>query len=330
MKRFILFVFLISVSVLAVVAIPHGRTIVNRQSVPFVFSFVAMDELPLIGRQQDSAPNREDAVSILNARADALEVIAPGGMWRIPNEAGVIIGFFTGGPSAVSQRLVSRIVPQGTDVVSVAAGDITAGGTNSDGERRIETWELPDYGEPILIDGMEEDWTGSEILMRTGAMESPPRVENSRNGTELSIDDSRMWQVGGTSIQTVRSVLGPNGWYVALSTLQPISEGTFYHLRVFPDRDTASSAGQIVVPIKEKSGPIVYRDPPGRVTLVGQYVRRDTFVECVIARDTVESLVPDAFERNWSVDIASSRGDAEQREHFTFGTIYLNAIATGK
>lgn len=320
MKRFVLSLFVVivaaTVCIPTMAALPPGRTMINGESAPLIYTFVATNEQTL---------DRERSIALLQEHSDALQVLAPGGMWRIPRTPGVVVGYFSGGPSAVSERIVALSIGEGIEPLVVSVDDAISG---EDG--RGEAWELPTYPEPVVLDGMDDDWSSSETLIRTGAMETPPRVEESRSGTEIAIDDAAMWRVGGTGLQTVQSVLGENGWYLAFRTSETIEDGTFYHLRIFPNRDTASPAGQVVIPIAEKSGPVVFRDPGGTVSLVGQYVRRESFVECVVARDTVDSLVPDAFERRWSIDVASSRGGGPRREHFTFGTIFLDSIPRGE
>lgn len=324
MKRFLSGIATGCVFLAAVSALPDGRTVINAENVPVVYAFVPNEELPLIVSRGSEPPPPQSAIALLQERGDELNLLAPGGMWRIPTDPGVIVGYYTGGASALTDRLVSIAVPTGREPVRIVPYIDPAGGSAT----LVETWDVPDYPEPVLLDGMNDEWSEIADVARFGSMSEPPRIEDSVRGEEIEPQAARFYRVAGTGVRRVRSVLGTRWWFVAIDAGASIESGTYYHLRVFPRRDTASSAGQVVVPIDAVSGPVVFRDPTGRVSLVGQYVRRRSFVEFSIARGTIESMMPQAFDREWSIDIAASRGDDSVREHYTYGTVFLNEIPT--
>ncbi len=319
MKRIVLPVLMVVVFAAWLGALPADRTIVNPEGVPLFYAFVPQREESVIGGPEALYDDPEQLIAGIQEYTGEVRTLAPGGMWRIPSDSGVIVGYFGDGNAPVALQLVAMPVPEGTGPVEI----IPFG----DGAYRLERWEVPEFSEPIVLDGMDGEWESRDPIVRFGAMESAARIEDSVRGRLLSQDDALFWRDYGTGIRSVKSVLGAGWWYVAIDATEPIEAGTFYHFRLFPDRDTASSAGQLVVPVDDHSGPVVFRAPAGTITLVGQYVRRGTFLELSIARDTVESMMPLAFENDWSVDIASSHGDEMTREHFTWGTIFLNDIA---
>jgi len=327
MNRFYLTILAGLTIISAVAAAPVERTIINGEDVPLRFVFVPRSDLPLIGGGHDESPDRSDAIALLSDHATDLHPIAPGGMWRIAVDPGVVVGVFGGGGGASSlrNRLVYLNVESGVDPVTVTIEDAPFSATDG----TAEAWEIPGNPEPVTLDGLDEEWRALEPIYRHGAMEPPIRIEHAGRGVEMPVEEAVTWRVGGTGVHRITALLGERWWYLSIVATDPVAAGTFYHARLFPDRSVPSSAGQVVIPVEGRSGPVVFYDPAGRVTLVGQYVRRGDFLEAAIDRDTFEEMMPSAFDGDWSVDIASSAsvaGIAGAREHFGVATIFLRDI----
>ena len=327
MKRFVVPVVLVVVFAGVLGALPAGRTIVNPEGAPLFYAFVRQQEASVMGGESEAFLDRDAIVAGIQDIAEELHVLPPGGMWRVPSNSGVILGYFGDGNAPEALQLVALEVPIGTKPVEIVPFRRTSAAA-SDATYRIERWEVPEFSEPIILDGMNGEWESRQPIIRFGAMEAAVRIEDGVHGRALTQDDALYWRNNGTGIRSVKSVLTDRMLYVAIESTEAIESATFYHFRLFPDRDTASSAGQLVVPVDKRSGPVVFHAPAGNVTLVGQYVRRGAFVELSVARDAIESTMPLVFAHDdWSVDIASSHGDETTREHFTWGTIFFNDIS---
>ena len=287
-----------------------GRTLVNGEGSPFVYLF-----LPESEAHMEMTADSEALVELLRRRSRHLSELAPRGMWRIPQSSGVVIGYFAGGPSAVSFHLVRMAVGPGRNPILIHRDAVfTEGGSPA----AIAPWDLPATLEPVALDGMDSDWEPVAPAVRYPAFFIPPRIENAADGSVMEVGDTVFWQRGGTSIRTMRSTVGAQWWFTAIEAGGSIEDGTAYHLRAHPDRGGEVPHGEFSVVIAGESGPVVYRAEGGTVELAGQYVRRNRFVEFSIARDYLERL--NAASPELSFDIASSRRAPGGTERFTFGS----------
>ena len=66
----------------------------------------------------------------------------------------------------------------------------------------------------------------------------------------------------------------------------------------------------------------MFRAPGGRVDLVGQYVRRGRFLEFSVSRASLDRIVPDLFDREFSMDLATSYREAGEGERFSLATVF--------
>ncbi|MFP4210710.1 MAG: hypothetical protein ACLFR8_05675 [Alkalispirochaeta sp.] len=322
MNRFFLSIACVVVIVSGVSASPVERTIINGENLPLRYVFVPRSDLSLIGFGSGESPDREDLIALLAEHGDRLQQVAPGGMWRISGDPGILVGMYSGGASGLRNRLIFRRIDAGISPITIGRDDTPLGRD----EATLEAWEVPGESEPVILDGLDDEWRSVETVARYGAMDAPARVEHTGRGGEIPLEETTRWRVGGTGIREIASFLGERWWYVAVNTTEAIDAGTFYHARLYPDRGIASSAGQVVIPVEDRSGPVVFSASSGRVTLVGQYVRRGTFLEAAIDRNTFEELMPFAFDSEWSIDIAVSAPVSDGREHFTVSTVFLNEI----
>ncbi len=296
----------------------EGRTLVNGEGSPFVYLFLSRSEV-----QGETTADSQSLVELLRRRSRHLNELAPHGMWRIPQSSGLVVGYFAGGPSAVSFHLVRMSVGPGRNPILVHRDAvITEGGSPV----AIAPWDLPATLEPVALDGMDSDWETIAPAVRYAAFFVPPRIENAIDGSTIEVGDTVFWQRGGTAVRTVRSTVGNEWWFTAIEAGGSIADGTAYHLRAFPDRDDGASRGEFSVVIAGESGPVVYRSEGGTVELAGQYVRRNRFVEFSIARDFLDRLA--AEDADLSFDIASSRRGPRGTERFTFGTVDAPEVLT--
>lgn len=289
------------------------RTIVNAEGAPLVYLFV----------DRPVTPDRDAIIERLRAGAMNLREIAPRGLWRIPARAGTVVGYYGGGPSAVAYRIVVQALEAGSDPVSVGADAAL------DADRDLGTispWDLPTPAEPVSLDGMNADWDDSRIVMRRTVMTVPRRIESIADGRLLTAAQSRLWETGGTSVRTIRSQVGREWVFLAVESSDAFLDGTGIHFRYFPRRDADSPAGAFVTMVSGESGPVVFRTESGRVSLVGQYVRRGRFLEMSISRQSLARITPDLFDRDISFDVATSRRDSTGGEQFALGTVYARDL----
>ena len=288
---------------------PGARTLQNGEGAPLLFLFVP------------DAVTDDPAVVLERLQMGALNLqeLAPRGMWRIPPTDGTIVGYYAGGPSAVAFRLLQRPVRAGTAVITVGAEDTIDSG---DGVGTIAPWQLPASAEPVSLDGADRDWEETVPVVRRAALADPVRIEDLASGTPRTVDESRLWQDGGSAVRTVRAQLGRDWWFVAVESSTAIADGLGVHIRAYPRRSVPSPAGEYVVLVAGDSGPVVFRAPGGRVDLVGQYVRRGRFLEFSVSRASLDRIVPDLFDREFSMDLATSYREAGEGERFSLATVF--------
>ncbi|MCG8477834.1 MAG: hypothetical protein MI724_01975, partial [Spirochaetales bacterium] len=128
----------------------EGRTLVNGEGSPFVYLFLSRSEA-----QTEPIADSQALVELLRRRSRHLNELAPRGMWRIPQSSGVVVGYFAGGPSAVSFHLVRMSVDSGRNPILVHRDAVVS----EDGAPvAIAPWDLPATLEPVALDGMGSDW----------------------------------------------------------------------------------------------------------------------------------------------------------------------------
>ena len=303
MKRLLALVALVSLGCTTVAAQTGERTIVNSEGVPLVFVFLPDQTEETLDRGVSET---------LRAHTAELFELAPRSMWRISERAGLIFGYFAGDGNALSSTVVRRRVSAGNTTVRISAADAGA---------RMARWELPGALEPVSLDGREEDWQDLEPVLRRAALDEPVRVERATSGDQIEPDEADLWGRSGSAVRTVKTAAGRQWWFAAVESSTAFAPGTAIHLRVFPQRSRASSAGEIVVAVGEDSGPVVFRGPAGRVELVGQYVLRGSFLEFSVDQDFLFRVIPDPFDQRLTADLATSRSEGAAVEHFTLATL---------
>ena len=96
---------MVAVTTIAVAAQePGGTTIVNQETAPFVYVELSTTITSHLGRA--------DAIAVLRSGGDKLRVLAPTGVLPLRQETEAIVGYYAGGPSAVTYTLV--LVPDVT------------------------------------------------------------------------------------------------------------------------------------------------------------------------------------------------------------------------
>lgn len=293
------------------------RTLVNEENAPFVY-------LVLAGARAGEIETREAALELLRTNRRRLETVAPTGMWRIGSGVQTLVGYYAGGETTLGYRLMIKETSRGESPVYVSRVDLihsTGGETVG-----IAPWELPERGEPVLLDGDAIEWREVDPLLQFSRYFEPLRVEDGSTGSEVDIDDSLLWRRGGTMVRSVRSVVGARYWYLELETETAIANGTGYLFRVFSSRDEAAPSAEVVALIDGTSGPVVVRNGDGSITLAGEYTQNDRTIEIAVLRTVLESVAENLFASDASFDVATTRRMETRSERFTLGTVYFREI----
>lgn len=296
---------LVSVSLFA----QDARTVVNGEPAPLLFRFLSS---PASIAEAAAA----DLVAMLQSEPAELVLVPPQGLWQLPANGGTIVGYFAGGPSGVSYRVVRRDVTGGIEPVVINRDDLAVVNGRS---VTMTPWQLPDLPDSILVDGDSLDWEGIEPELRFGSLFRPSRIEHAVTGEEISLSEAQFWGTGGTRLFDLRMYRGVDSLYVAVQSYQDFGDGTALHLRVFDDRAEAM-LGEAVAVFDGPGGIVVIRRPGGRVTLAGRYARRGRFTEFDVRYDALAELIDGSVPRPVTLDLASSIGIGERIEQFTFAS----------
>lgn len=330
MKRIVLLTALWALAFSPVSALTPMRTVVNTQQVPLVYIFIPQEELPVNLANNDSPPGIDETHLLLNEHKNELEVLPPGGMWKIPDGRGLLTGFYlpTGETEVATEiSYVSIVLNPGRN--PVYAGPATTSVMGS-GER----YQLPEYGEPVLLDGLDGDWQklrdrSVDVLLSTTTR--PKRVEQSLSGTLIPVELARHWQHDGTGVRRIRYIPGRQSHFLSITSTEEIARGTYYYFRLYSDRKRDAFYGSVIVPVLDGAGPILFR-PSGRDSLipVGQYIYSGSFLEVSISGTYAEVLFPPGISESWTADFAVAAGSGADREVFTLTTLHLGGAVTGR
>jgi hypothetical protein len=220
--------------------------------------------------------------------------------------------------------MLARDIAAGASPVTVTVADlIRDSGGRTVG---IAPWDIPQRGEPVLLDGDLIEWQGIEPLLHRAGGGQPRRIEDAANGVEISFDEARLWTRGGTGVRTVRSIAGSRGWYLALETDTRIAGGTAYHLSIYETRLDTEPVGVFTALIDGPSGPVALSLRDRSVALAGQYTYDESALEIEIERSALESILEEPFSSEASFDLASARRIDARMERFTIGSVALREI----
>ena len=305
-------IFVITIAVAA--QDPGGTTLVNREAAPFVYVELPTTMNPRLGR--------EDAIAVLRSRGAKLRVLAPTGVLPLREETEAVVGYYAGGPSAVTYTLV--LVPNVTlsNVVRVSRERVIGGARRYE---RIHPWELPERGTMVLLDGLAVEWGDTGVVTRFPSFFTPLRVERSDTGAVIDIHDARWWGIGGTFVRTVQSRRGVDTLYLYLQTETPVEVGTSYHLMVFESREDSAPLAEYVVRIDALGGPIL-RLRGRKADLGGQFAVGDRAIEIALPRDQLETLLPQFFHGQATLDLATARDADGVAERYTLATLAADSL----
>lgn len=293
---------------------PSSTTIVNQETAPFVYV-----ELPTT---ITSRLRRADAIAVLRSGGSKLRVLAPTGVLPLREETGAIVGYYAGGPSAVTYTLV--LVPNVTlsNVVRVGRERAISGARRYE---RINPWELPERNDTVLLDGLAVEWADSDLVTRFPSFFTPLRVERTDTGAVIDVDDARWWGIGGTFVRTVQSRRDVDTLYLYLRTETPVEAGTSYHLTVFASREDPEPLAEYVVRIDAVGGPIV-RLRGGHADLGGQFAVGDRAIEIALPREQLETSLPRFFDGQATFDLATARVAEGVAERYTLATLTADSL----
>lgn len=288
----------------------QSRTIINAERAPFFFTVLAPDHTIV--------PQSEGSIAATLRRNQwELRSIAPEGMVPITHEAGILVGYFGGSASGLMHRPVVHFLSAGATPVTIDRDSIERVGGIA---LRLAPWELPALPDPIVLDGRDGDWQEISPMHSFSTMNTPPRLEETLQGREITLDETRFWRAGGTLIRELYLTEGRNNWYLAIRTDGPILNNTGFHLRPHPELE-------IAILVDGRTGPAVYRWSDGTVDWAGQYVLNSAFLEMAIDKHAVPTVVTDYLTRiapeSSQIDIATSHRTPSRAERFTLGSFSI-------
>ncbi len=319
MKRSFFAVVCLTAVISLSVALPSGRTVVNPERDPLIYVFVPQEQLPEEFAERDTSPGAAAIAFLLREYQESLDILPPGGMWRVPQERGILAGYFLpkrGADIAGQYRFVSMVLAAGGDTILVvpASGSIVGSTT------RLKQHQLPERNEPVLLDGRPEDWSGTDFA-RILVTAEPRRVEIAGTGREVPVIHARHWRSGGTGILRIGQVVSERRLYVSITTSEPIVRDTYYYFRLFQGDNPKKTKGDVIIPVSGSSGPVLFRGVDGSLVAVGQYALQGNFLEGEIRREYVSQFFADGRTDIESVDVAVGTGRDFDREIYTLITI---------
>ncbi|SIQ01717.1 hypothetical protein SAMN05920897_102225 [Alkalispirochaeta americana] len=269
--------------------ISGGRTLVNGERL--LFGFILLPHQAVEGRDLSL---EEDILILLRDHRNSLRMVAPEGMVPIPDQKGVLLGYFAGDSSAVSFRVARIDLEEGTLPVRVDRSQLV----ETEGGRRLHLspWDIPAWPEAIFPDGLDDDWEEIAPIRSFSAIALPEHLEIRSDLVGLDpgsfsappegkllgvagddIASARFWRLGGTMIRHLYSYEGRDSWFLALRTEERVLDNTGYHFQISPN-------AELVVLVDGRSGPVVYRRQGEHPQWAGQYTLNNRFVEIQLDR----------------------------------------------
>lgn len=313
-KKYAIPLIVLLVTVFPLSADRGDRTLVNEERSPFVFV--------VLPANYSVVPQSVSSITGALTRArDNLRIVAPEGMLPVSPEQGTLVGYYAGSASALSFRAVVIPLPTGRNPVKVNRSQIVRiGGTAV----QLSQWDLPAYPEPVVPDGLDDEWSEESPILTFPAHSIPERVEDLSHGVAIEPEESVFWRMGGTMARRVYSIDGTGYWFVAVRSRGPILNNTGYHFRVVTDETPRQIIGEFSVLVDGRSGPVVYREPTRPIQWVGQYAFYDDFVEIQISKKSVrESLLGKGGRAESEVahiEFSASHRSLNRAERFSLGS----------
>jgi hypothetical protein len=257
------------------------RTVRNGEMVPFFFAITPAGH--------GVVPQSENSVTeTLHAMRNQIRVVAPGGMVPVSTTAGVLVGYYADGASALAYRAVALPLPEGTRPVDIDRTRVVRVGGST---LRLSPWRLPAYPEPIVTDGRDNDWSDEEPQVLFDPHSVPIRIEDATAGRLLVPEDARFWRTGGTAVNRLYGVPGTRSFHLALDTSGVILDNTGFHFHLMTDDSEVEEYAEFAVLVDGPSGPVVYRSGDRSYRWAGQYAVRSDFIEIDISYSPLQEEV---------------------------------------
>lgn len=160
-------------------------------------------------------------------------------------------------------------------------------------ERIVSPSAFADLLSMPRVDDQYLDWVGREAAVARGRSRAPLGVyADFGDGREpVELDDSLLWQRGGTDLQWLKTTVTRRDYYLGVSVYTAFARGTTVFLYIY-DPDDDIPVATIELPAWQKQGFVLLWTPTQpQPRVVGNLVASEFFLEAQIWRGRIDEIV---------------------------------------